>query len=493
MLPRRLLIAFVAAVPFARIAGSQATAASTRASAASVLFWNQQQREAWFSVMDTLFPVHVVKAAFMPRPLRQGASIPAFAPGGTQSAMLDAYIANEKVAGILVLHDGAIRLERYAMGYGPGQKWTSFSVAKSFTSTLVGAAVRDGFIKSLDDPVTRYITAMKGSAYDDVTIRQLLTMTSGVKWNEDYTDPKSDVAQLFASPPDPGLDQTVSYMRKLPREAPAGTKWVYKTGETNLIGNLVMEATHKSLSDYLSEKIWAPVGMEIDATWIVDAVGHEAGGCCLQASLRDYARFGLFILGGTQVGLTSILPDGWLDAATKNQVTSTDPTRGYGYQWWTEDQDRFMAIGIHGQSIHLDPDRRLVIVINSAWPVATGRERSMARAQLWRAIEAAIDLEPRRAFDQSEVDTPVLPAGGKPPRYPDELLRRGGRGEVVAQFVVDTTGLVELESFKVLRSTDPLVTQTVKDALPYLRFTPALRKGKKVRQLVQQPFAFGIR
>ncbi|MBI3791053.1 MAG: serine hydrolase, partial [Gemmatimonadetes bacterium] len=367
--------------------------AAPRPATSAVLFWNQQQREAWFSVMDTLFPVHVAKASSAPRPLRAGAPISALAPGGAQAAMLDAFMTEQKVAGLLVLHDGAIRLERYAMGYGPGQKWTSFSVAKSFTSTLVGAAVKDGYIKSLDDPVTKYITAMRGSAYDDVTIRQLLTMTSGVRWNEDYTDPRSDVAMLFSTPPDPGLDATVSYMRKLPREASAGTKWVYKTGETNLIGNLVMEATHKSLAEYLSEKVWSPAGMETDATWIVDLTGHEVGGCCLQASLRDYARFGQFILDGAKVNGRSILPDGWLEAATTNQVTSTDPFRGYGYQWWTEDQGRFMAIGIHGQSIHVDPARKLIIVMNSAWPVATGRDRSIARAQFWRTIESIIDSE----------------------------------------------------------------------------------------------------
>ena len=108
-------------------------------------------------------------------------------------------------------------------------RWNSFSVAKSITSTLVGAAMKDGYIRSLDDAVTRYISALRGSAYDGVTVRQLLTMTSGVKWNEDYTDVNSDVARMYAQPAEPGFDMTVSYVRKLPREAAPGTKWVYKT------------------------------------------------------------------------------------------------------------------------------------------------------------------------------------------------------------------------------------------------------------------------
>ena len=180
--------------------------------------------------------------------------------------------------------------------------------------------MKDGDIKSLDDPVTRYITALRGSAYDEVTVRQLLTMTSGVKWNEDYTDMNSDVARMYAQPPDPGFDMTVSYMRKLPREAPPGTKWVYKTSETNLVGVLVMEATGKPLAEYLSEKIWRPYGMERDAEWMIDDVGHEQGGCCLAMTLRDLGRFGQFILDGARIGGTSIVPDTWLAEATRTQV-----------------------------------------------------------------------------------------------------------------------------------------------------------------------------
>ena len=399
MTVHRPALALLGSLIFATAAGAQATTSAAptdptrRLGAASVLFWAQPQREAGFSVMDTLFPARVVKKGNRVMPLPAGAPLGAFVAGGAQAVMLDQYMAEQRTAGIIIVHDGKVRLERYAMGYDALKKWTSFSVAKSVTSTLVGAAIKDGFIASIDEPVTKYITQMRGSAYDSVSIRQLLTMTSGVKWNEDYTDPKSDVAMLFAVPPDAGLDQTVSYMRKLPREAPAGSKWVYKTGETNLIGNLVMEATHRSLAEYMSEKIWRPVGMEQDASWLTDLVGHEAGGCCLQVGLRDYARLGVWIMNGARVNGASIVPDGWLEAATVNQVTTGDPMRGYGYQWWTETDGRFNAIGIHGQSIHIDPKRKLVVAINSAWPQATNRERSIARAALWKAIADAIDAD----------------------------------------------------------------------------------------------------
>jgi CubicO group peptidase (beta-lactamase class C family) len=322
-----------------------------------------------------------------------GKPFAAFEPGGARAATLDRFIAEQKVAGLIVLQDGAIRLERYALTGGPKTRWHSFSVAKSMTSTLVGAAMKDGFIKSLDDPVTRYIKGLAGSAYEGVSVRQLLTMTSGVKWNEDYTDLKSDVAQMYAVAPDPGVDMTVSYVRKLPREAPPGTKWVYKTSETNLVGVLVMEATGKHIADYLSEKIWRPYGMERDAEWMVDDVGHEQGGCCLAMTARDLARFGQFILDGGKVGGSSILPDTWLAEATRNQIGHIPGAGSYGYQWWPRPDGTFEGRGIYGQTLHIDPKRRLVIVIDSAAEQPTGRTIGQSRQDFIAAVKAEIDGE----------------------------------------------------------------------------------------------------
>ncbi|MCK7512088.1 MAG: beta-lactamase family protein [Desulfobacterales bacterium] len=278
---------------------------------------------------------------------------------------------DQRTAGLVIIQDGKIRLEKYGLGFGGNGRWTSFSVAKSVTSTLVGAAIKDGYIKSIDDKVSDYIPDLKGSVYDDVTIKQLLTMTSGVKWNEDYADPKSDVALFNAHKAEPGVDVTVSYMRKLKREAPPGTKWVYKTGETNLVGVLVSSATRKNLSDYLSEKIWRPFGMEQDASWMLGSTGHEISGCCVQASTRDFARFGLFILGGGMAEGKPVLPDGWIAAATTKHADTDEAGYGYGYQWWTMNDGSYAARGIFGQGIFIDPKRKLVIASNSNWPKAT--------------------------------------------------------------------------------------------------------------------------
>ena len=290
--------------------------------AAAILTWSIEKREQYIAALDSFFLTRTVKAGPRAHVLDRGRPLAAFEAGGPRADAFDRFMTAQRVRGLLVLQDGKVRLERYVSPHSPTTRWNSFSIAKSITSTLVGAAIKDGYIRSLDDPVTRYINGLRGSAYDEVTVRQLLTMTSGVKWNEDYTDLNSDVARMYAQPPDPGFDMTVSYVRKLPREAPPGTKWVYKTSETNLVGVLVAEATGKPLAEYLSEKIWRAYGMERDAEWMIDDVGHEQGGCCLAMTLRDYGRFGQFIVDGARIDGKPIVPEDWLAEATRAQAST---------------------------------------------------------------------------------------------------------------------------------------------------------------------------
>ena len=364
-----------------------------------LLFWSQPQRDAAFRALDRL-PI-LAKARVVPA----GGQPSALPPGPPLKldVDVDAYMAGQRSAGLVVLQDGKLRLERYGLDFDAAGRWTSFSVAKSITSTLVGAALRDGSIRSMDDKVTDYLPQMKGSAYDDVSIRQLLTMTSGVRWNEDYADPESDVARFNNHQPEEGVDALVSYLRRLPREAPAGTRWNYSTGETNLVGVLLGAATKRPLAEYLSEKIWVPAGMEQQATWILSRSGKEISGCCLQAATRDFARFGQFVLDGAVVGGKSIVPEGWLGEATSKRADIGRPGRGYGYQWWTYDDGSFAARGIFGQGIFIDPKRRLVIASNANWaggardPVAND-----AREAFYQAVRKAVDDE--------------AAAGGTPPQ-----------------------------------------------------------------------------
>ncbi len=358
----------------------------------NVLFWSIPQRDAAFRAMDRiplLSKSRIISAGKDVYLLPKGAPLDV-------GIDVDAYMKDQRIAGLVIIQDGKIRVEKYGLGFSADGRWTSFSVAKSFTSTLVGAAIKDGYIKSIDDKVSDYIPDLKGSVYDNVTIKHLLTMTSGVKWNEDYADPKSDVALFNAYKAEPGVDVTVSYMRKLKREAPSGTKWVYKTGETNLVGVVVSSATKKNLSDYLSEKVWRPFGMEHDASWLLGSTGHEISGCCLQASTRDFARFGLFILGGGIAEGKSVLPDGWIAEATTKHADTDQAEDGYGYQWWIVNDGSYAARGIFGQSIFIDPKRKLVIASNSNWPQATDRQggdQGKKRFAFYKQVQLAIDNE----------------------------------------------------------------------------------------------------
>lgn len=354
-----------------------------------VLFWNIKQRDAGFKMLDRL-PQLIKSRAISPsesyRQLPEGADL-------RLHTDLNTFFEQQRLSGALVLHKGEIRLERYAMGHAPEKRWTSFSVAKSVTSTLVGMAIKDGYITSLSDNVADYIQGLKGSAYDGVSVAQLLTMTSGVAWNEDYTDPNSDVARFNKHIPNDELAPIVSYMRNLKRAHPPGAKWLYSTGETNLIGVLVSEASGKNLSVYLGEKIWRVYGMEHDASWLLSRDGNEISGCCIQASLRDFARFGLFILEDGVIDGVATLPANWLSQATQKQTDIGKPGQGYGFQWWTFDDGSFTARGIFGQTLFIDPQRELVIAFNGNWPNASEAKLNAQRFDFIDEIRASIDEE----------------------------------------------------------------------------------------------------
>ncbi len=324
------------------------------------LLWSQSEREIGFRSMDQLFPTAPVKRGETIRPLAKGdREIRVSYQQFGQPMDVDSYMEKNHMAGLLILRDGKILLERYRLGFSADQRWTSFSVAKSVTSTLVGAAIRDGYIKSIDDPVTRYIPQMKGGSYDRVSVRQLMMMASGIRWDENVEDFHSDYMRLFH-------DDFVAPMMDRPQIYPAGTKFHYNTADTNLLGTLVMQATGKPISQYLSEKIWAPYGMEEDAAWLL-VHGKETGGACISMRLRDYGRFGEFIRGGGAIDGKPVVADGWVSEATKRQIDTGWGDVGYGYQWWINSDGSFRALGIFGQLIFIDPARKLVVVGLGAW------------------------------------------------------------------------------------------------------------------------------
>lgn len=346
----------------------------------NVLFWNDAEREARFRDMENWFPGFEVAAAPKAREFPEGAEYSA----ELQDQIID-FMATTNAAGLMVLKDGEVRFEGYALGFDADQRWTSFSVAKSFTSTLLGAAVKDGWITSLDDSVTKYLPEMKGSAYEDVTVEQLATMTSGVRWNESYTDPNSDVARMGAIIAAEGEDAIVTQLKALPREAPAGEKFVYKTGETNLIGVLVERATGQSLAAYSKLKIVDPAGFKGGLFWMIEPSGRNIGGCCLSITLGDYARMGQFALDGGG----NVVPAGWFEKAGGPQVSFGDNGFGYGYQWWTYPDGNYGAQGIFGQAITIVPEENLVVAVVSNWQTATSNAHRADWQKLVTAIAAA--------------------------------------------------------------------------------------------------------
>ena len=263
-------------------------------------------------------------------------------------------------------------LERYAQGQTADTPWTAWSVAKSVTSMLFGAAIQDGHIKSLDEQLVKYVPALAGTSYDGVTLRHLLTMSSGVAWNRDMSSATSDVAQLPRLNREGGFNAQLAYMGTLPRKAAAGTVFNYNTAEADVAAAVLRGATGRTLPDYLSERIWQPFGMQADGYWLtMRGTDIERAGCCLSATLRDYGRLGLVALAdGVSPDGTRRLPAGWMAEATKPSPAG----KGYGYYWWLRPNGRYFGSGSFGQHIEVAPAERAVVAIQSYWPAAFNDE-----------------------------------------------------------------------------------------------------------------------
>ena len=287
--------------------------------------------------VDRLFPTRAVArgAAIRDLPVsaRRWPTI-RFEENGVSWDLFD-YLSLSRVSGLLVIKNGEIAFEHYALGNTAETRWTSMSMAKSITATLVGAALHDGRIGSLDEQVCRYVPALAGSAYDGVTIRQVLQMSSGVRWNETYTDPASDRRHMLEAQLSQRPGALIECMAALKRAGPPGSVWNYSTGETQVAGAVLRAAVGQPIADYLSERIWARFGMEADASWWLESPdGMEVAGSGLSARLRDFARFGLFMLGGGVAGGEQILPTGWMEEAGSSKKTVDGRVMPYGYMWW---------------------------------------------------------------------------------------------------------------------------------------------------------------
>jgi len=349
-----------------------------------------------FRNIDRLFPTRTVARSSKPMPLRPAAnplSTVSFIDRGKRHDLED-YLELNRVTGLLVLKNGRIKLERYRFGNSERTRWMSMSVAKSITSTLIGAALKQRYIAALSDSVTRYVPSLAGSAYEGVSVRDVLMMSSGIRWDETYTDPRSDRRRLLEAQISQVSGSAMAVMRGLPRAAAAGTVNNYSTGETQVAGEIVRGAVGRPLATYLSERIWSRFGMEADAKWWLDSSdGHEIGGSGFSATLRDYGRFGLFVLSGGIAAGKAILPDGWTREATSPKILRGGAPLAYGYLWWTgetaasQQHGAYAAMGIFGQSIYINPAAQIVIVVWGAQPKPTGS----AVIDDWVFFDAVVD------------------------------------------------------------------------------------------------------
>ena len=338
------------------------------------LLWSPTVQPYGYSIVDKLFATRTIKRGKKVYPLPRGreVSVSYRLDGKTYTA--EDYIDYNNISGLLIIKNGQIVLERYALGFTEEGRWSSMSMIKSMTSTLVGAAIQDGYIKSLDEKVSKYLPTLQGSAYDNVSIRNLLTMSSGVKWSEVYSDKESDVNHYSKSLADKVPCGVLALMKSLPKDTEPGAVFHYNSGDTYLLGALISAATHKRLADYMSEKVWANFGMEADGFYTLESDdGQEIGGSRAGMTLRDFGRFGLFVIKGGIVNGKRVLPDYWFDEASK-AVFALDPktnsygANGYGYSWWIDPDGSMVAVGFAGQTIYINRKENLVIVTLSCWP-----------------------------------------------------------------------------------------------------------------------------
>jgi CubicO group peptidase (beta-lactamase class C family) len=330
---------------------------------------------------DEVYPHRIVAKPEHARELRRaGAEPPLRIDYGMYKGSIDDYLARSRTTGLLILKRDTILVERYQYDRTPAHRMTSFSMAKTVVAMLVGIALADGSIASLDDPAQKYATELAGTPYGETPIRHLLTMSSGVRFTEIYsgTDDVATLARRSMAGESDGGAATVAPFRT--RERAWGQKFSYSSGDSQVLGLVVRAATGKPLAEYLSEKIWKPMGAESDASWMIDKAGFETGYAGINATLRDYARLGMMLASDGVLDGRRILPSGWVKVATTPSAKQFEPGQtgaglfGYGYQTWLLGgrERQFMLRGLRGQAIIVDPTTKLVLVQTSVGDVGAG-------------------------------------------------------------------------------------------------------------------------
>lgn len=386
-----LLLALVAAWPLLHRAYTAATLFR-----ADVIVHN-------FTHMAETFPSRVVPASTAPRALPVGAPLELpgrFAAFG-QDFQTRQYLRDTGTDSLIVLQDGRVVFERYYQGTDARTPHISWSLAKSLISALLGIAVQEGKIASVNDPVDRYAPELRGTAYAGVPLKDVLHMSSGVKFDENYDSDDADVVKLARTLVLGGSFN--AYAKKLQRESAPGTRRHYSSFDTQVLAMVLRGATGQTVGGYLQDKLWQPMGAEHDAWWLVDTEGMEMGFGGFNAVPRDFARFGQLYLDKGMVDGRPLVPAAWIRDSVRMDEPQLRPQAGqrnelgigYGYQWWVpEDGARdYMGIGVYNQFIYVSPATRTVIVKTSGNHRYTADDfvPIMQHLAMFRAIAAMAD------------------------------------------------------------------------------------------------------
>ena len=326
----------------------------------------QPARLIWHNFADIgdhkIFPSHQLTASSAP--FRIPSSAQSFLPENfyskTKYKSFEDFLEKSNTVALLIIKDDSLLSENYSNNYNRNSIVPSFSIAKSYTSALVGIAIEEGLIKSVDEKVTDYLPELKKNGFDKVTIKHLLQMTSGIKFNENYKSPFSEASSFYY-----GTDLR-KLINKIEIIHEPGTHFNYVSGNTQLLAHILEKALNgKTISEYLNEKIWQPLGMEYDASWSIDSKKNnmEKAFCCINARAIDFAKFGMLYLNKGKWNGRQIIPKHWIEESTKTETSDASPWY-YQYQWRkvSPESKEFYAAGWLGQYIYINPEKKLVIV-----------------------------------------------------------------------------------------------------------------------------------
>ena len=395
--PARCLMLSAALAGLGALAALPASAAPLEAEYGAANGYPAGDRSNWYlpqhrvgahTHLHDIFPSRPLPASDAPRPLPPHPKAP------SDWSFVDAYLNSTPTSGLLVIKDGQVLLERYQYQRQATDRFTSWSMAKTLVGMAVGIAIGEGKINSVDDPVDRYEPALADTAWKGIAIRHVLNMASGVKFDETYDKPDTDIAVLSRA----WASQQGSLLQVLGRfkdtQRPPGDRFQYISADTQVLAAVLAKATGQTLAQYVGDKIWRPMGAEADGAWVLDGAGTEAAYCCLSARLRDWGRLGLLLAEGGQRDGQAIIPADWVEAATTVrfrdfhlQTKRATPYFGYGYQTWVfPDNLGFALLGVRGQSVFVNPRMKLVMVHTAVWPTSSPPDLGRQRDGLWRDI-----------------------------------------------------------------------------------------------------------